>query len=368
MANVEESGRAAKKSKIEDEADAANRPIITVIGSLNTDLVSRTSRMPGPGETLTGKSFSTGSGGKGGNQVVACARLSRNLENGASISNGVVDVRMIGAVGDDEFGKTLIGDLESNHVDASGVRVVAGTNSGVAVITVEEENGQNRILLSPGANYQLRPEHFTVEALQGLSRPSLPDLIVLQLEIPLDTTLQILDTAAELNVPVLFNPAPALEIPLAYYPKIAHLILNETEAEMLSGVQPILPDGGSKSATGSKSTRDSEALEKAVGIFRERGVKNVVITLGEFGSAYGYDNAEGSKFLWSPTTPVKVVDSTAAGDTFIGAYAVATVQRPNQDLQRRVHWASQCAGLTVTKEGAQKSIPWANEVELPSLL
>ncbi|KAI4140312.1 MAG: hypothetical protein L6R39_005851, partial [Caloplaca ligustica] len=133
-------------------------PTITVIGSLNTDLVTRTSRLPTPGETLTTTSFATGCGGKGANQAVACARLARSSKDD---NKSCAHVCMIGAVGDDEFEPKLIAELEANGVDASGVQIVRGKRTGTAVVTVEEGTGENRILINPGANSAVLPNFFS---------------------------------------------------------------------------------------------------------------------------------------------------------------------------------------------------------------
>ena len=175
------------------------RKTITIIGSLNTDLVTVTPRVPSGGETLTATSFSTGPGGKGANQAVACCRLSRPSP-GRPFPFPDVFVRMVGAVGADEFGPRLISGMKADGIDVSGIREVEGETTGVAVIIVEEASGENRILLNPGANHTLHPSNFTSPSSLGIS---LPHLIILQLEIPLETVLQILKTAKEARVPVL---------------------------------------------------------------------------------------------------------------------------------------------------------------------
>ena len=192
---------------------------LLLVGSLNMDLVSRTSRVPEAGETLISQSFDTGCGGKGANQAVACARLSRSQDN---LSNRSVKVKMIGAVGNDSFGGDLLKSLQENGVDANGVLVRKAEKSGVAVIIVEDQSGENRILISPGANFSLKPADFV-----ELPAP-LPDMIVLQLEIPLDTTLQVLKIAQKHEIEVLLNPAPAQELPNEAYQAITQLIVNES--------------------------------------------------------------------------------------------------------------------------------------------
>ncbi|KAL9615123.1 MAG: hypothetical protein Q9167_000441 [Letrouitia subvulpina] len=309
--------------------------LITVIGSLNTDLITRTSRVPLSGETLTAKSFSTGSGGKGANQAVACARLSRCKQ---SPSDGMVNVQMVGAIGYDIFGRDLIASLEQNGVDTSRVKITENERTGVAVIVVEEATGENRIMITPGANYSIRPDQF-----DGLPTP-LPAMIVLQLEIPLDTVIRIIGTAKLHKVPVLLNPAPAVPLPNNTYQGLDHLIVNETEAEIL--VKGQMPEG---------SVKDN--LSAACDIFHQLGVSNVIITLG--GEGVFYSDPEKRERVHS--SPIKeVIDTTAAGDTFVGAYAVCIVK--GQSICEAVHWANIAAAKTVEKEGAQDAIPWLDDM------
>ena len=307
--------------------------LITVIGSLNKDLITRTSRVPDAGETLTANSFSTGSGGKGANQAVACARLSRHDAK----AKGDVQVRMIGCVGFDSFGQELIEGLKNDGVDTSGVEYLDGVMTGVSVIIVEEDTGENRIMFSPGANYGLTPERFI-----DLPAP-LPDLIVLQMEIPLETILQVLEIARKHAIDVLLNPAPALELPDAAYHAITHLVLNETEAALLSRT------------SGSDWDRVAEN-------FLSKGVNNVIITLGSEGAFFATSESSGR----ISGENVKAVDTTGAGDTFVGAYAVsvakATKTGQSPDIAEAVKRANKAAALTVQKAGAQSAIPFMDEV------
>jgi ribokinase len=318
---------------------------LTIIGSLNTDLVTITPRVPSGGETLTASSFSTGPGGKGANQAVACARLSR--PNPASDPSPKLDVtvKMIGAVGSDEFGPALVSGLKNSFIDTDGVRTVKGS-TGVAVILVESGSGENRILLSPGANGSLQPTDFTSSS--SLGTP-LPDLLIMQLEIPLPTVLQILETAQKAGVQVLLNPAPAVPLPISAYSAITHLIVNETEAAILTD----------------RSVAEVEAEGFAWGVVTDellqRGAKNVVVTLGSKGAFWASKTSSG----FVPAEKVrKVVDTTAAGDTFVGAYAVEVVRGEVVDMESVVKRACRAAGRTVEKEGAQSAIPWADEVDI----
>ena len=312
-------------------------PLITIIGSLNKDIVTRTSRIPSAGETLTTISFDTGSGGKGANQAVACARLSRS--KGTDLQSGYLDVHMIGAVGDDQFGRELLESLNQDGVHTIEVRIRKHEKTGVAIVIVEEKTGENRILVSPNANYTLSPEDFT-----SIPAPY-PDLIVLQLEIPLETVLQIIETAKEKDVEVLLNPAPAAELPDHTYKGLTHLIMNETEASLLS-----------------KTSGDLD-LEATGRRFLDLGVQNVVITLGGRGAFYCSSGAERGGVVG--VGRVNVIDTTAAGDTFVGAYAVRAAKHKHGygafNLKEAVSWANTAASKTVEKEGAQKSIPWLDE-------
>ena len=318
----------------------ANPHIITIIGSINTDLVTLTPRVPSAGETLISSSFATGSGGKGANQAVACARLSRDS---ASAPINDISVRMIGAVGDDTFGHDLRTDLKSNGIDTDGVSVLEGERSGVAVIIVEEGTGENRILMSPNTNFCLRPENF-----QTLPMP-LPELLVLQLEIPLDTTLRILKAAKEKSVEVLMNPAPAQKLPMEAWEAVTHLIVNESEASIIT------------------DSTDQEPSWLQWGQHTERiialGIRHVTVTLGAQGVLYLDTRLK--KFWIYEAKKVSVVDTTAAGDTFVGAYAVGIIRQRNRqgNVAQAVKWANAAAAKTVEKRGAQSAVPWGEDVE-----
>lgn len=291
---------------------------------------------------MTSHSFDTGSGGKGANQAVACARLSRRRD---AVEQGDVLVRMVGAVGDDIFGHELVKGLKEDGIDTSGVMVKKGEKTGVSTIIVEEQTGENRILFSPNANYTLQPEDFT-----SLHDP-LPDVIVLQLEISLATVLQILKTAHDNDVPVIFNPAPAIPLPDHAYKCITHLIVNESEASILSGDE-------------SGKALSHKDLPDIANHFRSLGVRNVIVTLGSEGVFYSADSGISGQI---PAVKAKVVDTTAAGDTFVGAYAVEVARHAKKgrfDVVDAVKLANQAAAKTVEKEGAQAAIPWTDELSM----
>ncbi|CZR69289.1 related to ribokinase [Phialocephala subalpina] len=318
---------------------APTLPIIAVIGSLNADLTTYTSRIPNGGETLHATSFKVGSGGKGGNQACACAKLSRKPDD---LQNGSAIIKMIGAVGNDAHGSMLLQDLQSTGIDTSGVAIKNDVETGVAVILVEETSGENRILLSAGANYSLTPTQF-----QALPLP-LPSLIILQLEIPVSATLEILRAARTQNVEVLLNPAPAVELPGEAYTGLAHLVVNETEAVILSGCS-------------ADEIEDDTKLPAVAEVFHGRGVKNVLLTLG--GRGVFFSSSSSSSGLVK-AKKVEVVDTTAAGDTFVGAYALQVV-KGDVDIKAAVLTANAAAAKTIGKRGAQTSIPWANELNSP---
>ena len=313
---------------------ATELPQISVIGSLNKDLVTRTSRIPSAGETLTSESFATGSGGKGANQAVACARLGKHDVR----SNGKVVVRMIGAVGDDTFGTDLIDGLHRDGINTDGVQTLSHMKTGVSVIIVEEETGENRILFSPGANYSIEPG-----ILDQVLVPGPPDLIVVQLEIHLSLVLAALELAKNHGIDVLLNPAPALELPDEAYPAVTHLIMNETEAAILSKIPG----------------NDWEPVARK---FHDLGVRNVIITLGSEGVFYSTRDQTGH----IAAEKVKVVDTTAAGDTFVGAYAVSVVSQTHTEshnqIEDAVRKANKAAAMTVQKHGAQEAIPYNGDV------
>ncbi|KAK6581772.1 hypothetical protein PZA11_005469 [Diplocarpon coronariae] len=360
---------------------------ITVIGSLNYDLVSVTSRMPKAGETLKGISFHSGPGGKGGNQAVAVARLSHNNPRAIprKFRNASINVRMIGAVGEDVFGHKLVDRLSADGIDVSGVKFIENVPTGTAAIIVESSKGENRIILNSGANAYVFPTVFSHNAFDSLG--ARPDLLILQLEIPYETTLAILKMARQYGILVILNPAPAAILPDEVYQGLSHLIMNETEAAILSGknLKEVLEPGYDWSQVSD--------------YFIDKGVHCVVITLGSKGAFYASSKPIPCDFpnqprpkqtVMRPGPPLtdprglvrpmvlneqgyvpaakvqRVVDTTAAGDTFVGAYAVG-VMLGLPWLEEIVQTACKASALTVESAGAQDSIPWMDEVwKLPN--
>ncbi|KAL2130442.1 hypothetical protein VTI74DRAFT_6388 [Chaetomium olivicolor] len=354
----------------------ARLPHITVLGSLNMDLVAYVPHHPLPGETLTADAFATSPGGKGANQAVACAKLSRarpipgsnsNPSEGGADGSATAVVNMVGCVGADAHGAQLKQNLAAYGVGVGGVREVDGgeTRTGVAMIIVDRPTGENRIVLSPGANHALQPADFSdlsrlEEEEEGAGpvgeaeeekkkRLLLPDLLIMQLEIPFETVLAALRAARKEGVDVLLNPAPARRLPEEAYVGLAHLVVNETEAAILGEVEEKMLD-------------EEEGLERVARGFVGKGVQNVIITLG--GRGVYYMSKDGRKGL-VPAEKAKVVDTTAAGDTFVGRYALDAVGKKGEefDIAAAVRKANKAAAKTVERAGAQDSIPWRDELE-----
>ena len=295
---------------------------ICVIGSLNMDLVVNVDTMPKPGQTIIGSNFKEVPGGKGANQAVAMARLNGN-------------VSMIGKVGEDGFGQTLINSLKNDKVDTTYIQTSKGA-TGVALITVDK-NAQNSIVVSPGANFEVKEDDIdnNIEAIKN------SDIVVLQLETPLNTIKYALNKAKELNKYTILNPAPAVKLDDEIIKNVDLLTPNETELEIISGV----------------SIETEEDIQKAAQIMIEKGVKELIVTLGSKGSLY--INKE--KSMFKKAYKVEAVDTTAAGDSYTGALAVALSQDKN--IEDAMDFASKVGALSVLKEGAQSSLPTLNDVE-----
>ncbi|AIQ46588.1 ribokinase [Paenibacillus sp. FSL R7-0273] len=294
---------------------------ILVVGSMNMDIVTRVADLPVPGETIQGLGTGFHAGGKGANQ--ACA---------ASRSGGAVT--MAGGLGADAFGRQLYSQLEAEGID-TGAIVYTPETTGIAIITTDS-SGENSIILSPGANFSYRAEELKVPDF------SCYDVILLQNEIAGTVNEAVLEKAEAAGVPVVMNPAPVKGFDPGQLSRIKLLIVNETEAEALSG----LPVEG----FGQARTAGYRLLEE--------GVLQLVITLGSKGSLYM--DADGT-VIETPSYPVNVVDTTAAGDTFIGAFAAAYYG--GMELKDSLQYASAAAALAVSAAGAQSSIPVKEQVD-----
>jgi ribokinase len=293
----------------------AKRPRIAVVGSANIDLTTFTNQFPKPGETIFGQTFDLGFGGKGANQAVA-ARLC-----GA-------EVFMVARVGSDLFGPATIENFRKQGIDPTHVKQVEGLSSGVAPIFVEP-NGQNRILVVKGANDALKPAD--VDAASDVLKSA--DCIVLQFEIPIETVYYTVAFARKHGIRCIVNPAPAQPVDMASLKDLDYFVPNESEAETITGSPVKTVDDARKCA------------EKWLGV----GIKGVIITLGANGSLLA--SREGMAHI-APFA-VKSVDSTGAGDAFIGSFAVFLAEGiPEKDAVRR---ANLYAGLSTTGVGTQKS-------------
>ncbi|MDB5768277.1 MAG: rbsK2 [Collimonas fungivorans] len=303
--------------------------MIVIIGSINMDLVLNVPRMPLPGETLSGGRFQTISGGKGANQAVACARL----------SDDSVKVAMVACLGDDAFGTELRAALRNDGIDDSHISTIVGEASGVASILVDA-SGQNSIVLAAGANDALSPAH--IDAARSLIEQA--RIVVLQLETPLATVIHAIKLAHQLGKTVVLNPAPAQALPAALLAQVDYLIPNEIEAAMLAGLN-------------AASLDNDAAIEAAVAKLRAAGSSNVLVTLGEKG-VYAALSSGSVHFAAQPT---KAVDTTAAGDTFIGGFVAALAEgRSEADA---IAFGQRAAALSVARVGAQTSIPYRSELE-----
>lgn len=294
-----------------------SKPIL-VVGSLNMDLVVSVPRHPRPGETLLGGAFHTFPGGKGANQSVAAARLG-------------APVRMIGRVGTDKFGDTLLATLQADGVDTRFVQQDAQAASGVALITVSAD-GQNTIVVAAGANGRLSTAD--VQAAEDAFADAV--VVVLQLEIPLPAVEAAARLGRKHGAAVVLNPAPAQPLSAELLALADYLVPNQSELELLSGE----PD-----------------LERGIRVLLERSVRNLVVTLGERGARWV--SATGSVEV--PAFAVRAVDTVAAGDAFVGAFAAALAEgRPVQDALLRGNAAG---ALAVTRAGAQPSLPARVELD-----
>ena len=294
---------------------------IIVVGSLNADLVVRAPHFPKPGETISGEDLQIIPGGKGANQAVAAARQSAS-------------VTMVGRVGNDSFGPDLINNLKQNHVDTSHVQVDSQSSTGTAIIVVDM-NGQNSIVLSPGGNGKVGSEDVTAAPFSDHK------LLLLQLEIPIEAVLSATRRAKESGLRVLLNPAPARSLPDELISLPDFIVPNEGELSLLTG----------------QAVHDVSSAETAAKSLLERGAQNVIVTLGANGALIV--NQEMTKHI--PPFKVDVVDTTAAGDAFIGGFASTLLQ--NNSLEEAVRYGCACGALAATKFGAQPSLPTKEEVE-----
>ena len=296
---------------------------IVVIGSLNMDLVVKTERMPAPGETVRGQGFQTIPGGKGANQAAAIALMGGT-------------VAMVGRVGADAFGPRLIENLAGKGVNIAHLVQTSEAATGIAMILVDA-SGQNSIVIAAGANGQVYPQD--IDACDSLLRQS--DYLVLQFEIPLEAVAYAIEKATRYGLKVILNPAPAMGFPRELLKQVHYLVPNESEAQLLTGL-PVA---------------DAPSAERAARLLKSRGANTVIVTLGDKG-ALAVSDAE---TMYVPPPKVKAVDTTAAGDAFIGGLVVGLSQ--GLALKEALRYANCAGAIAVTRFGAQTSLPSAAEVQ-----
>lgn len=299
---------------------------ILVVGSLVMDFIVSANRFPSSGETVIGTNFSMAPGGKGANQALQAARL------GAQVT-------MVGKVGNDDFGKKLIASLRDGDVDVSHIGLLDNVSTAIGNVQLQTDTKGtiNRIIVVPGANMQI-----TVEDVAFLSDEIAQyDMVMLQHEIPMEINCKVASYAKAAGVPVMLNPAPSAIIPEKLLSCLTYISPNEHEAKDIVGITP----------------DDENGIKEVVALFHKMGVKNVLITLGKNGCIY----SDGNEVIHSGSVDCgMVVDPTAAGDSFIGAFCTAVALGVNIDEALR--FANCTAGITVSRMGAQTSLPKLNEV------
>lgn len=295
---------------------------ILVIGSSNTDMVIKSHHLPAPGETILGGEFLMNPGGKGANQAVAAARLGGN-------------VTFICKIGDDIFGKESKENFEKEGIITDFIITDPENPSGVALITVDEK-AENSIVVASGANGNLLPSDLK-DIENEIKEAS---LVLMQLEIPIETVQYVAKLATDNRVPVILNPAPARHLPEELLANVSIITPNETEAEILTGIK----------------VKDINSAKDAAQILRKKGIDTVIMTLGSQGAYI----LSGKTNLLVPAVKVTPLDTTAAGDVFNGALAIALVEE--KTLEEAVGFANKAASISVTKMGAQASAPHREEI------
>jgi ribokinase len=295
---------------------------ILVIGSSNTDMVVKTRNFPNPGETVLGGTFMMHPGGKGANQAVAAARLGG-------------DVRFVAKLGEDTFGAQALDGLKKEGLDVGYMCRTPQFASGVALITVNAQ-GENEIVVASGANMELTPDDLPDVVFREI------DLVLIQLEIPLETVTYIIRKCTNLNIRTILNPAPATQLDDLLLRQLYLITPNETETEISTGIMP----------------SDETSLRRAAQFLRDKGVGNVIITLGKRGVYLLNDVHD----LLIPAPEVIAIDTTAAGDVFNGA--IATALSKGKNWITACELACQAAALSVTRPGAQSSAPYASEIKI----
>lgn len=296
---------------------------VLVVGSSNMDLVVTVKRFPDPGETIFGNRFEMFPGGKGANQAVCAARL------------GCKTI-FIGKMGNDNFNEKLSQTMTESGVDLSNLFVDEKEHTGTALITVEG-SGQNQIIVISGSNMKLTPED--IESKSFLFEET--SVVLTQLEIPIETVIRTAILAKQNDALFILNPAPAASIPENLFPLIDFITPNENELELLTGI----------------AISDNNSIERAAKLLLHKGIKNVIVTLGNRGCML--INESVTKIY--PVIKVKVIDSTAAGDAFNGALASSLSEE--HSIDEAIEFANKVASVAVTRMGAQSSMPYLNEIK-----
>ena len=297
---------------------------VLVVGSLNMDMSIKIDNFPKLGETIFGYEYYESCGGKGANQAVAISKME-------------VETEIIGMIGNDIQGQRLIDNLENNKVKSDNIIVNKNSHTGRAIITVDK-NGNNNIIVIPGSNLEISVKDINLKEEVILKN----DIIVLQNEIPLEVVNYVLEKSKELNKTTIYNPAPAKEIDDSVIKKIDYLLLNETEMEEIFKI----------------SVSDKNYKDKILELKKEKGLKNIILTLGENGSVSFNENNKVKEYK---AYKVKALDTTAAGDSFLGGFISKLCEKV--DLDEMIKYATAVSAITVTRKGAQDSIPNKEEVE-----
>lgn len=303
------------------------KPGILVVGSMVMDQIFTAPRFPNPGETVLGCEYRTAAGGKGANQAVQAARLG-------------ADVTLIGKVGDDAFGHELLQSASTSGVNISHVMVDPSATTAVCDIQIQVGDGQrmNRIIVVPGANHRISSDEiaFLEEKIADY------DMVILQLEISMEINLKVAAYARAKGVPVMLNCAPIAPLPEALLANVTYLSPNEHEARILTGIE----------------IKDDASVKRALDCIRAMGVKRALITLGDRGVAYEDEN--GTLMYSKALSGLDVKDTTAAGDSFVGAFCTAMCL--GVEMEKALAFANHSAALTVCRMGAQPSLPTIQEV------
>ncbi len=299
-----------------------NRDGVLVVGSANMDLVVTTTRFPSPGETLLGEHFNMFPGGKGANQAVSSAKLN-------------VRTFFLGKLGNDNFSAQLRQSMVQEGVDISLLKIDDKTHTGTAFIIIDD-SGQNEIIVISGSNMSLTPD----DVLRHSDKFNEVKVVLTQLEIPIETVYQTIRLAKESDAIVILNPAPARQLSDEIYPMIDYLTPNENEIEYLSGVK----------------ITDNDSVVEASKVLLKRGIKNIIVTLGDKGAILVTENCT-TEFS---VEKVNVVDTTAAGDAFNGALAYSL--NVGKSINESIIFANKVASIAVTQLGAQTSMPTLNQI------